>query len=208
MREFLIRFARHEEIYDSEYFSSVEKSSSSGASIMAQSLNRIYQPTRVVDVGCGTGSLLAAFEKLGAEVQGFDYSEAALSFCRGKGLSVQALDLESERTPLPPKADLAVSFEVAEHLSPRFADHYRQFLTGIAPNLAFSAATPGQGGDNHVNEQPHEYWIKKIEAHGMSFLEKPTREARSEWTASGVPNEYAANVLLFVRTSAAKADSK
>ena len=42
----------------------------------------------------------------------------------------------------------------------------------------------------------------------MSFLEKPTREARSEWTASGVPNEYAANVLLFVRTSAAKADSK
>lgn len=200
-REFLTRFARHEDIYDTEYFASVDASSTVGADAMARTLLGKFNASRIVDIGCGTGSLLLAFRKAGIHVEGFDYSEPALGVCREKGLSVQRLNLESGELPPAPQADLAVSFEVAEHLDARHADGYIAFLTQIAPNLAFSAATPGQGGHDHVNEQPHSYWIEKIEAAGLHLLPEPTRETRAEWSRLGVPNEYSANVLLFSRGS-------
>ena len=37
-------------------------------------------------------------------------------------------------------------------------------LTGHGSCVLFSAAVPGQGGENHVNEQTHEYWRGLFEA--------------------------------------------
>jgi hypothetical protein len=54
--------------------------------------------------------------------------------------------------------DLAVCIEVAEHLPRVHANTLIERLTSLAPAILFSAAIPGQGGVNHINEQWPEYW--------------------------------------------------
>lgn len=58
--------------------------------------------------------------------------------------------------------DLVVSLEVAEHINETFAMTFIETLTGLGDTILFSAARVGQGGVNHVNCQPPEYWEKKF----------------------------------------------
>ncbi len=62
--------------------------------------------------------------------------------------------------------DLAISVEVAEHLPPERATSFIADLTAFAPLVLFSAAIPGQGGTDHVNEQWPGYWSRLFAAHG------------------------------------------
>ena len=53
------------------------------------------------------------------------------------------------------------AWDVAEHLESKHADFYVECLSsGNAKKLIFTAASPGQGGEGHYNEQPKEYWIE------------------------------------------------
>ena len=61
--------------------------------------------------------------------------------------------------------DLAQSLEVAEHLPQARAATFVSDLVAHAPVVLFSAASPGQGGENHINEQPAEYWRKLFRQH-------------------------------------------
>ena len=64
------------------------------------------------------------------------------------------------------KFDLLLCLEVAEHLPANKAEHLVKTCASHSNTIFWSAATPGQGGYHHVNEQPHEYWIEKFAAHG------------------------------------------
>ena len=68
-------------IYDKNYFACIEDQANAGAKIMAKSLYEWCRPSTVIDVGCGTGALLAAFRALGCDVQGLEYADAALEYC-------------------------------------------------------------------------------------------------------------------------------
>ena len=46
-----------------------------------------------------------------------------------------------------------------------------EFLTGLAPVVVFSAATPGQTGTGHINEQWPVYWQSAFHEHGMVALD-------------------------------------
>ena len=35
-------------------------------------------------------------------------------------------------------------------------------ITQLSDRVVFSAAIPGQGGVNHINERPQSYWIDKF----------------------------------------------
>jgi 2-polyprenyl-3-methyl-5-hydroxy-6-metoxy-1,4-benzoquinol methylase len=80
----------------------------------------VFEPRRVIDVGCGTGHLLAALLRLRPEIEdavGVDLAAAAirrlqdlLPNARGYVASVQDLDLGGERF------DLVIATEVLEHL--------------------------------------------------------------------------------------------
>jgi SAM-dependent methyltransferase len=68
-------------------------------------------PRRLLDVGCGTGRLVQILQKYGA-AEGFDYSEAAISFCKKRGLAnVWRQDLNDWK-PTPNSYDLIVSVDV------------------------------------------------------------------------------------------------
>ena len=154
--------ALHNDLYDRVYFERQNEAMRTSAQGIAVSIReRLPAVRHVVDVGCGSGSILEALREQKISGVGLEYAEAALDLCRGKSIEVRKFDIESgEKIPL--RADLVLSTEVAEHLPERCADAYVDLLAEIADTVLMTAAVPGQGGADHVNEQPNDYWIKKF----------------------------------------------
>jgi len=155
----------------------------------------------LLDAGCGTGALLAQLKQNGFKLRGLEYSDAGIASCRERGLHVEKFDLESEEA-IEGSWDLTVSFEVAEHLPESMADNYVRVITQFSPVVIMSAATVGQGGKDHVNEQPHEYWIAKMRRRSFDYDEETSHQVRAEWAENGVAPWYVNNAMIFRRRMA------
>jgi SAM-dependent methyltransferase len=196
------RWQRHDhekETYDSEYFDFIEFTSSWSREPMADSMVRDLAPRTAVDVGCGTGALLEALRSRAVQVTGLEYSDVALEACIRRGLAVRKFDIGRQRLSRKlRKLDLAISFEVAEHLPARLANRFVKILCLASDTVVLSAATPGQGGTYHFNEQPHEYWIEKMARRGFTLDRDLTLSWRAEWRGK-TADWYHANVMVFRR---------
>ena len=190
--------AEHDEVYDATYYEGVDEVTRRVAGPIATSVMEKFSPKTVVDVGCGSGAVLLAFKEHGVSGIGLEYSEAALDFCRKRSLQVRKFDLEGQ-IPTDVRADVAISTEVAEHLPEAVADRYVDLLCSIADRVVLTAATPGQGGTDHVNEQPNEYWIDKFARRRFSHLEEVTRTWRRAWREQAMSSCYSDNVMVFER---------
>jgi SAM-dependent methyltransferase len=133
---------------------------------IVQVFSKIKRCNTVVDVGCGGGGLLRCFKEDGAEVYGLDGPWVDLNLLEINLTKNEFLivDLESDIT-LNKKFDLCTCIEVAEHLSEGRALEFIKNLTELSDFVLFSAATKYQGGENHLNEQCHEYWEKLFSIH-------------------------------------------
>jgi SAM-dependent methyltransferase len=192
------RVASHNELYDATYYDDVEQLVARSAPVLAASIIKAFNARRVIDVGCGTGALLGALRDRGCSCFGLEYSDAGLERCRSRGLEVRKFDLEQESLEKQIGTfDLAISMEVAEHLPPACADRLVDLLTSLSSTIVFTAATPGQGGVDHVNERPHEYWIEKYRSRGYRYELKLSEELRALWKASGVVSFYHCNLMVF-----------
>ncbi len=128
-----------------------------------------------------------------------EYSDAGIEHCIRRGLPVYKFDIRRSRLPRKLRNfDLVISFEVAEHLAPTLADRYVKLLCQAGDTVVLSAATPGQGGTNHFNEQPHEYWIKKMARHGLEIDLDTSLRWRAEWQGK-TATWYQDNVMVFRR---------
>ena len=121
-RNFLASFAGREDLYSAAYYSYVDAEASRGAPTIVASVLSEFAPQRLIDVGCGTGSVLAAFNSKGVSGVGLEYSAVALKACQERGLNVYSYDIESEERHDFGEFDIAICFEVAEHLSATCAD--------------------------------------------------------------------------------------
>jgi hypothetical protein len=94
--------------------------------------------------------------------------------------------------------DVCLCIEVAEHLSPEAAPRLVEGLTRLSDTIVFSAATPGQGGVGHINEQPHSYWHELFQRCG--FEESSLRDRLLSFT-EGVPGPewIRANLITYQR---------
>jgi SAM-dependent methyltransferase len=192
----LERRAAPDELYDERYYADIDPFMLVSAPAISRSLKRELAPRSVIDVGCGAGALLASLEEVGVTCVGFDYAEAALERCRRSGLMARRLDIE--RDPIPPdRADVVVSTEVAEHLDEQRADRFVELLTTLAPIAVVTAALPGQGGTDHVNEQPNDYWIEKFETRGFALDSDLSTLLRAEWRDAGVESFLYASLMIF-----------
>lgn len=63
-------------------------------------------------------------------------------------------------------------------------------LTDAAPVILFSAAVPGQGGNNHINEQWPEYWCQLFKALGYDVLDPIRPRIREDQSRVVVPAEH------------------
>jgi len=194
------RFA-HDLLYTAEYFDTdVERVSAQAAPAFASLIAGDFGPVRIIDVGCGTGVLLAALRTSHPTVVGLEYAEAGLARCRARGLDVRKFDLERDTWPHGKETfDLAISMEVAEHLPAAVADQFVELLVTLAPCIVFTAATVGQGGLDHVNEQPHSYWIEKFAEHGCEHQERDSIRWRDQLMTSGCAAFYYENLMLYRR---------
>ena len=141
----------------------------------------------VLDIGCGAGLLVADLRTRGYDARGFDGSKHAVESSdadlRSAGIvwqhSVAGDNREIKRH------DYTVCTEVAEHLP---AKHAKTLISLIDQTTRFrclfSAAPVGQGGLDHINEQPPSYWLVPFAAHGLHVNVEETRKLREAMRAS------------------------
>ncbi len=157
-------------------------------------------PESLLDVGCGKGHLVVLSASLGVIAGGVDIgSKPILSIVPGiSSYSLGKRDLTEPDDSLTER-EMVLCWEVAEHLPPESADTLCDTLANATDKwLLFSAATPGQGGSGHLNEQPHEYWIEKLENRGL--IHCPTLTATLSLAFRQVEGEshwYGNNIRVF-----------
>lgn len=183
-------------LYPQAFYDQIEAGAASSAAVVVPVIMDLFSPTTVVDVGCGQGVWLAEFRHAGCDVQGFDgayVDRNRLAIPSGCFCSV---DLSSQRIPAI-NVDLAMSLEVAEHIPASRANFLVADLCAAADVVLFSAATPGQGGVGHVNEQWPAYWVEKFERHGFKVSGALRWQFWSQ--VPEVENWYAQNLLVAVK---------
>lgn len=127
--------------------------------------------TSALDVGCGAAFVIEELAKKGIDVRGIDGTANALGTApRELHDRILLADITTTNPSEVEPADVIICTEVAEHIDARHADTLVSFLAGVADGgrIVFSAAEVGQGGHDHVNEQPMSYWLEKFGAHGYA----------------------------------------
>jgi cyclopropane fatty-acyl-phospholipid synthase-like methyltransferase len=185
-------------VYDPAFFEMLRHTSLSSASELVPFVYEWIKPRSVVDVGCGEGTWLEMFAAHGCRVVGIDSDWVP----RGRLRIAQEQFIAHDLAQSLPESlyscpfDLVVSLEVAEHLPEARADGFVHDLARLGSYVMFSAATPGQGGYGHINEQPHEYWIERFQ--DLGFAHTALLQRRFEHNEA-VASWYRANVFIFVK---------
>ena len=154
-----------------------------------------FHISSVVDVGCGIATWLAVFAEAGIkDYVGVDSEHVDLSKLQIPEDKFKIANFECFEPP-DQRFDLCVSLEVAEHLSELTADNFVENLTGLSDIVLFSAAIPGQTGQNHVNLQWPSYWAEKFHKLGYGCCDfiRPII-----WGNQEVNWWYQQNILIFV----------
>jgi hypothetical protein len=157
----------------------------------------------VVDVGGGTGGWLREFGRAGVARLALIDSAAVDPHLLIPRECFHPADLER---PLPAlgRFDLATSVECAEHVSASRAKALVEWLTSTADIVLFSAAVPGQGGKNHINEQPVDFWSSLFRS--CAFVRRDILRHRILGDRS-IPYWYRQNLFFYVKQGCSLADA-
>jgi len=156
-------------------------------------------PKSVLDVGCGRGLWLAAWTQLGVtDVLGLDGD-----YLERDRLAIPPAQFRSKDIARPfdlgRRWDLVQCLEVAEHIPPAAGEVLVQNLARHGDRILFSAAVPGQGGHNHINERPLAYWRDLFEQHGYRAFDLVRPRVAAD---PAIDLWYRFNVLLYVHERA------
>jgi SAM-dependent methyltransferase len=189
------------DMYNKHFYKKRKNFARTAAEVIAPHVIRLCSPSSVVDVGCGDGSWLAVFRDLGVRyVLGLDGPWIDLEDLQIHAADFRRADLE-KRIELEKKFDLAISLELAEHLSPKRAEGFVADLIRLSDVILFAAAIPGQGGVNHINEQWPSYWAEIFSHQGYHKIDTIRRMI---WDNHSIPYWYRQNILLFANRKAAE----
>lgn len=186
-------------LYDNFFYDDQISRSYESANIYIHHLLKYFRPKSIIDVGCGRGTWLKAFEEHGAtRCLGLDGYWNSQKQMLSKTIEFYPTDLSQPSFAVNSDWDLAMSLEVAEHLPESSSDDFVEFLTNLSDAVLFSAAFVNQGGDNHINEQLHSYWALKFCQFGFVPFDlfRPFF-----WGNQSVDFCYRQNTFLYVSTS-------
>lgn len=164
--------------------------------VIALIIKRMINPGSILDVGCGLGTWLKAFEQEGVRdllgVDG-DWVDRNLMVIHPNQFQVNDLTLP---LVLNRKFDLVLSLEVAEHIEEAAEDQLVNTLVRHGDIILFSAAIPGQGGQHHVNEQWLSHWVKKFDKYNYRLHDciRPL-----VWANPQVEVWYKQNMVVFCK---------
>lgn len=184
--------------YDEKFYDYINRGAKRSAAAILPLILQNHRVKSVADFGCGQGAWLSVWKELGInEILGLDGDYVAQESLLISPTEFLPSDL-SQPVNLGRRFDLVQSLEVAEHLPETAADIFVDNLVKHGDMIFFSAATVGQGGENHINEQPYDYWRSKFNARGYVLLDaiRPMVTKRRD-----VEPWYRYNTFLFVKTS-------
>ncbi len=150
----------------------------------------------VIDFGCGVGTWLSVLKEQGVnEIQGVDgpwVKQTLLEIPRDKFRQINFENtINCEK-----KYDLAITLEVAEHISQKSVSDFIESVTSAADFILFSAAIPFQGGCGHINERWPIYWEEMFADRGFVVLDFVRQRI---WNDKQIPFWYRQNILFFAK---------
>lgn len=181
-------------LYDEKFYEQYTTGSVRSARVVLPVVLAQVPVRSAVDIGCGCGAWLYALQELHVtDVVGYDGEYVDRSKLLIEEAKFTAVDLRYA-FEIGRKFDLAMSLEVAEHLPTECAEAFAERLVTAAPFVLFSAAIPGQGGVNHVNERWPDYWRSIFRSFGFS----PVDLVRPEiWGHADVEFWYQQNIIVY-----------
>ena len=137
-----------------------------------------FKPVTALDVGCGRGHAARFFLDLGVDAYGIDGSAEARKMASIPQDRFFLHDFTTGPAPMlwpVDRFDLVWSCEFVEHVEESFVDNVLDILSR-GKVVAMTHATPGQDGWHHVNCQPRDYWVDKMNSIGYQLdVEATTR---------------------------------
>jgi hypothetical protein len=157
--------------YDDAFYDRETEQALQSARLVVPVLLTLIQPRSVIDIGCGRGAWLRAFDENKVEIlRGIDGPWVDRSKLLVAADCFEPTDL-SQPVTVSGRYDLAICLEVVEHLAHTTARRLIETLANLSSLVLFSAAVPGQGGTGHINEQWPLVWRSEFERHGFVRLD-------------------------------------
>ena len=172
-----------------------QKTVHSAETVLSIVLEALPAVNSAIDFGCGVGTWLSVLREKGVEeIRGLDGPWVDRGLLEIPPQDFQQVDFE-QPIALQQKYDLAMTLEVAEHISRNHAASFVDSLVSASDFVLFSAAIPFQGGSGHVNEQWPDYWAGMFSDRGYVALDFVRARI---WNDPQIPTWYRQNILLFV----------
>lgn len=185
-------------VYDSLFYKYQREGAARSALSMLPYVLGPLQLRSVLDVGCGAAAWLSGYRQLGIEdvigVDG-DYVDRSILLIN------QELFIPADITKpfnFQRQFDVVQCLEVAEHVPTSASETLIDNIVRHGKFVLFSAAVPGQGGEDHINEQPYGYWGDLFAARGydlFDFIRPQIVDNRS------IEAWYRYNTLFFAHQS-------
>lgn len=183
-------------VYDHDFFVQNAKLTGSSAPAVAAGIINHCNPKSVIDFGCGGGQYLKELLQRGVDILGVDGSEHAKDHAVIPKESFVIADL-TKPFDANRHFDAAICFEVAEHIPTNTSSVLVDTLCKHADIIFFTAAPQGQGGTDHINEQPAEFWIKLFGEKGFVLDDEMTLAVKDEWYEQNVLWWVPKNLMVF-----------
>lgn len=181
--------------YDETFYRYIQRGALRSAQVVVPFVVDRLKINSVLDVGCGAGAWLVEYRKQGIPAcLGVDGDYVKASSLLIPATDFIARDI-SKAFDLGQCFDLVQCLEVGEHIEMVASKVLVANLVRHSDRILFSAAVPGQGGENHINEQPYEFWRGLFAEHGYApydFLRPLLRGVTT------VESWYRHNTMLYV----------
>jgi len=133
----------------------------------ARTIVNLCKPTRVLDVGCGLGGHVKAFNELGVEAHGVDCSDYAIKNKLHKNCKFR--DIAFDKLAGDGQFDLVTVVDVLEHLDKYEIPLAVKNVCEVASKFIFLSipvmvepAKTDFSDKSHVSIFPVDYWIQKF----------------------------------------------
>lgn len=164
------------------------------------SLLDLADSKRILEVGSGTGSFIKMAMKIGLDIKGIEFNEAAIQVAQAQNLPVEYHDLNSIVKLYPKEFDAVCSFQVLEHLS-KPKEFLELLIQALKPNGKLILCVPNSDSFlryqyNLLDMPPHhmtqwsEYSFRALESFLPIKLEKVVREPLAVYHTSGYLRAY------------------
>jgi SAM-dependent methyltransferase len=188
-------------IFDDQFYTGHLRDAVRSAERIVPCLVELFHPTSVLDVGCGSGAMLAEFGRHGVD----DYLGVDGPYAANESLLIPRSHFlpgdVGRPLELGRRFDLVITTEVAEHLPPEQAAQFVTNLIRHGETVVLSASVPGQFGRCHLNEQWPSYWVRIFPDQGYQAW---AGFRQAIWQDRDICLWYRQNSLIFTRPEASQ----